>query len=65
MMGSVSTGFRGAHAATAIGRSLPQFMLQCNNYLMGITRTKRRGGPDSFRRKPYGHGDAAQTASDA
>jgi len=38
MMGSVSTGFRDAHAATVIGRSVPQFMLQCNNYLMGITR---------------------------
>jgi len=65
MMGLRLNRFRGAHAATVIGRSLPQFMLQCNNYLMGITRTKWRGGPDSFRGKPYGHSDAAQTASGA
>jgi len=38
-------------------------MLQCNNYLMGITRNKWRDGPDSFPGKPYGHSDAAQTAS--
>jgi hypothetical protein len=44
MRGSVSTGFRDAHAATVIGPSLPQFMLQRNNYLMGITHTKWRGG---------------------
>jgi hypothetical protein len=37
MLGSVSTGFRDVHAATVIGRSLPQLMLQCNNYLTGIT----------------------------
>jgi len=45
MMGSVSTGFCDAHAAPVIDRSLPQFMLQCNNYLMGITRNQWRGGP--------------------
>jgi hypothetical protein len=45
MLGSVSTGSRDAHAATVIGRSLPQFMLQCNNYLMGITHNKWRVGP--------------------
>jgi hypothetical protein len=45
MSGSGSTGFRDAHAAPVIGRSLPHFMLQCNNYLMGITRNKWRGGP--------------------
>jgi hypothetical protein len=44
MLGSVSTGFRGAHAAAVIGPSLQQFMLQCNNYLMGITHNKWCGG---------------------
>ena len=36
--------FCGAHAATVIGRSLPQLMLQCNNYLTGITHNKWCGG---------------------
>jgi hypothetical protein len=44
MLGSVSPGFRDAHAATVIGPTLPQFMLQCNNYLMGINKDKWRGG---------------------
>jgi hypothetical protein len=44
MLGSVSTGFRDAHAATVIEPSLPQFMLQCNNYLMGINNGKWHGG---------------------
>jgi hypothetical protein len=42
MLGSVSPGFRGAHAATVIGLSLPHFMLQCNNYLTGINNDKER-----------------------
>ena len=32
--------FCGAHAATVIAITLPHFMLQCNNYLMGITHNK-------------------------
>jgi hypothetical protein len=42
MMGSVSTGFRDAHAATLIAASLPHFMLRCNNYLAGINNGKER-----------------------
>jgi hypothetical protein len=38
------TRFRDAHAATVIGRSLPQLMLQCNIYLTGITHNLWRGG---------------------
>jgi len=34
--------FCGAHAATVIAGSLPHFMLQCNNYLLGINTDKAR-----------------------
>jgi hypothetical protein len=34
--------FCGAHAATVIAASLPHFMLQCNNYLLGINNDKVR-----------------------
>jgi hypothetical protein len=44
MRGSVSPGFRDVHAATVIAASLPHFMLQCNNYLLGINNDKVRCG---------------------
>jgi hypothetical protein len=42
MRGSVSPGFRDVHAATVIAASLPHFMLQCNNYLLGISIDNER-----------------------
>jgi hypothetical protein len=42
MRGSVSTGSRSAQAATVIEPSLPHFMLQCNNYLLGINNDEVR-----------------------